>query len=88
MEEVNAKGLELRMEMTRQALEAQAVMGEPALRVAPIQKVRSESTPTTSLKPTTTRTSAPWQSSLCRSSKTASLWWFGQTTKAMWWWRR
>ena len=37
MEEVNAKGLELRMEMTRQAIEAQAVMGEPAPRVAPIE---------------------------------------------------
>ncbi|CAE7778356.1 unnamed protein product [Symbiodinium sp. CCMP2592] len=35
--EVDAKALELRLEQTRQALEAQATMGEPALKVAPIE---------------------------------------------------
>ncbi|CAE7667777.1 unnamed protein product, partial [Symbiodinium necroappetens] len=36
-DEVGAKALELRLEQTRQALEAQAAMGEPAARVAPIE---------------------------------------------------
>ena len=37
LEEVEVKALELRIEQTRQALEAQDVMGEPANRVAPIE---------------------------------------------------
>ena len=37
VEEVDSKALELRLEQTRQALEAQMAMGEPATKVAPIE---------------------------------------------------
>ena len=69
---------EVRFDQARQAVEAQAVMGEPEHRVAPI-----EAELTTSSRRTTTRTSGQMRCSRSPIWRSAGSWWSARTTKGM-----